>query len=354
MQIPVVNGAVRCTLQETFYEQDWDAPPEGTPVIEVAGLTDPVRDACDAADDPAIWVHPDRPEDSLIIGTNKQRSLNVYDLTGALIDRRDHLGAPNNADVRSLHGRHLVVASDKDDTELELFELIDNTLIRVAGAPLPANADDELYGICLYEAPEALFAFTTDKSGLIIQYRLDWGRESEAALTEVRRLSLPSQTEGCVVDDAAGRLFAGEEDVGIWSFDAHPDGAVDGQLIARTGADGELTADVEGLAVYAPKDAPETTGFLIASSQGDSSYAVFDRSPPHAFRGRFQLAFDGTLIGDTDGLEVTAVPLGDAFPRGLLVVQDGFIRDAKGARRYQRFALVSWADVETALALKTP
>ncbi len=34
------------------------------------------------ADDPAIWVHPERPADSLVIGTLKDAGLVVYDLRG--------------------------------------------------------------------------------------------------------------------------------------------------------------------------------------------------------------------------------------------------------------------------------
>ncbi|MEO1567988.1 MAG: phytase [Pseudomonadota bacterium] len=352
MQNPAVNGAVRCTVQETFYEQRWESPPPGTPVIEATAVTEPVRDACDAADDPAIWVHPSRPEESLIIGTNKQRSLNVYGLNGSLVDRRDNLGAPNNADIRTIAGRTIVAASDKDGAEIEVFELIDGTLLPLSGGPVPAKAEEELYGLCLYRTQQALFAFSTDKSGLIVQYRLGVDPTEGITATPVRELVLPSQIEGCAVDDAAGRLFVGEEDIGIWSFDASPDGASEGTLIARTGSDGVLTADVEGIAIYAPASSASNEGFLIASSQGNSSYAVFDRAPPHRFRGRFQLAFQGELIGDTDGLEVTAAPLGDRFPRGMLVVQDGYIRDAAGARRNQRFAMVSWADIETALSLQ--
>ena len=37
------------------------------------------------ADDPAIWVHPERPGDSLIIGTLKDAGLVVYDLRGRVV-----------------------------------------------------------------------------------------------------------------------------------------------------------------------------------------------------------------------------------------------------------------------------
>ncbi len=37
----------------------------------------------DAADDPAIWVDPDTPADSLVIGNDKPGALEVYNLDGS-------------------------------------------------------------------------------------------------------------------------------------------------------------------------------------------------------------------------------------------------------------------------------
>ncbi|MEL7189936.1 MAG: phytase, partial [Pseudomonadota bacterium] len=153
----------------------------------------------------------------------------------------------------------------------------------------------------------------------------------------------------CVVDDANHALYVGEEDAGIWRFDARPDRADKGTLIAKTGEEGTLTADVEGLAIYEGEGAGN--GYLIASSQGDNTYAVYDRSAPHEFRGRFQVRSKDEIVGDTDGLDVASTPLGDDFPSGILLVQDGMIRDRNGDRRYQRFTVVSWVKVEKALGL---
>lgn len=345
---PATRGPVRCWLQENLYAQDWEDAPDGTPVIAAKRTTEPVRDMCDAADDPAIWVDESIPGGALVLGTNKQSSLNVYDISGTLLSRADAIGAPNNVDIRFHDGRILAMASDKDDAEIEAFELDRKTgaLTRLTGAPFPVEAENEVYGVCLYASDESLFAFTTDKSGLINQYRID---PDPGVATKVRTLRVGTQPEGCVVDDDAGTLFVGEEDVGIWRFGADPDAGRDGTLIADAGVNGALVADVEGLAIYS--GAAIRDGYLIASSQGDNTYAVFDRAPPHTFRGRFQVSYNGVVIGDTDGLDVTSRSIGSDYPAGLLVVQDGFIRDADGQRRNQRFAYVSWGDVEAALGL---
>ena len=47
--------------------------------------TAPVASGDDAADDPAIWVNPDDPLKSLIVGTDKKNGLVVYDLSGAIV-----------------------------------------------------------------------------------------------------------------------------------------------------------------------------------------------------------------------------------------------------------------------------
>ena len=153
--------------------------------------------------------------------------------------------------------------------------------------------------------------------------------------------------------------------VGIWRLGAEPDDAADAkELIAtvRPQEDAEapattsphrLTADVEGLAVYAPPDAAPGAGYLIASSQGNWTYVVFDRVPPHAYRGTFRIA-DGPRIdgaGETDGIEVVATPVGPDYPRGMLVVQDGYNVDVTGQDEHQNFKVLSWGEVAEALAL---
>lgn len=44
--------------------------------------TEPVPSQGDAADDPAIWIHPGDPALSLVLGTDKKGGLNVFDLEG--------------------------------------------------------------------------------------------------------------------------------------------------------------------------------------------------------------------------------------------------------------------------------
>src|SRR5687767_4381516 len=71
----------------------------GVLVATARSETIPVPHDDDAADDPAIWIHPTSPELSLILGTDKQGGLYVYNLDGSerAVIARD--SKPNNVDV---------------------------------------------------------------------------------------------------------------------------------------------------------------------------------------------------------------------------------------------------------------
>ena len=76
----------------------WAAAARGTVTATVE--TQPVGHSGDAADDPAVWVHPTDPSRSAIVGTDKQGGLYVYDIGTQL----QYLpsGEVNNVDVRSV------------------------------------------------------------------------------------------------------------------------------------------------------------------------------------------------------------------------------------------------------------
>lgn len=75
----------------------------------------------DAADDPAIWVNPVDASKSLILGTDKQAGLYVYDLAGKPSQFLP-VGRINNVDVRSLETengvRHIAAASNRTNLSL--------------------------------------------------------------------------------------------------------------------------------------------------------------------------------------------------------------------------------------------
>ncbi|MEG1051719.1 MAG: phytase, partial [Janthinobacterium sp.] len=321
-------------------------------IIAPQAQTEPMARQGDAADDPAIWLSPN-PADARILGTNKKQGLLVYDLQGKQTQLLE-VGRLNNVDVRQniqFGGSKvdLAVATQRDDNSMMLFTI--NAGGEVAEAGRFPTGLRSIYGMCLYQpASGGVQAFINDKDGTFQQYSI--GLEgNKFSATLLRSFKVATQPEGCVADDANARLFLGEETRGIWTTSA--DAAKPDALAMVLPVGQHLTADVEGMAIYRQPGARSNTGYLIVSSQGDSSYVVLDAQAPYRVRGRFKVGFnlpagiDGT--SETDGLDVTSANLGGAYAQGMLVIQDGYKRLPDGP---QNFKYVAWGDVAKALKLE--
>ena len=175
--------------------------------------------------------------------------------------------------------------------------------------------------------------YVGDKEGLVQA----WIWQGDGPIAEYH---LATQTEGCVVDRANQHLYVGEEETGIWQIDI-----VTGEkrLIAAID-DLWLIADVEGLDIYRS----EGRSYLLASSQGDNTYIVFDLASHKPLR-KFSIAAD-SISGidgseETDGIAVHHGPI-PGYPAGILVVQDGFNVSARGDAENQNFKVVDWQSVK--------
>lgn len=305
----------------------------------------------DAADDPAIWVNSKNLEGSRIVGTDKKGGLAVYNLKGEQLFYYPH-GLMNNVDVRYgfVLGNDtvdLVCASNRSNQTISVYAINeDGSLINIAGNLMQSAMQDEVYGFCMYRSPVSYkyYAFVNSKSGEVEQWELK-AVDGKIEGCRVRTFSLGTQVEGMVADDENQTLFVGEEVAGIWKFDAEPDGGVVGTKLAMSSMEENenICYDIEGLAIYY---LPNGEGYLVASSQGNYSYAVFKRQSPHDYLGSFRIA-DGVVDGaeETDGLEIYSFQLNDDFRHGLLVVQDGFNTDEAGKDEPQNFKLVAWENV---------
>lgn len=326
------------------------APACAAPVtaeVQARGETVPVGTAdTDAADDPAIWRNPGDPGASLIVATDKKAGLYVYGLEGK-VRHFDPAGRLNNVDLVDLGKRGvIVVASDRNDpahAQLRIYRL-DTKAARLTPLGVVGGGAGEGYGLCLMSRGKDLFAFSVLKSGDIHQVRIDLSAPQPRGAI-VRSMKLATQTEGCVVDRRSATLYVGEEDRGIWAFDARPDAHVEGKLVAAVDNE-HLVADVEGLAL-APRG--RRGGWLVASSQGDNAYAVF-ALPGMAPAGRFRVVqgrYGATE--ETDGIDLVLGSFGPDYRGGLLVIQDG-----QNEPEAQNFKLVDWQDVLAALRLSGP
>lgn len=284
--------------------------------------TQPVDSLGDAADDPAIWINHYVPENSLILGTNKKQGMLVYDLQGKL-KQQLNVGRVNNVDLRygfQLNGQtiDIAAASNRTHQSISLFSINPQNGLLTQLSDIATDLND-VYGLCMYQHQNDYYVFVNDTDGHFEQYQLiNEGKHISGR--KVREFTIGSQPEGCVADDKSAQLYFGEEAVGIWQVSALPTKSLP-KLIAPL--NDTFVADVEGMGIYHLNN----HAFLVASSQGNNSYAVFALNQNSRYLGSFNIAMNIHLgidgVSETDGLEVLNTPLGSQFPQGLLVVQDG-------------------------------
>jgi myo-inositol-hexaphosphate 3-phosphohydrolase len=303
-------------------------------------------------DDPAIWVHPTDPALSIVAAAMKDGGMDIYDLDGNLLQSLSPEGVRyNNVDIVynvPLSGEvvDLIAATDRYGDKFAFFR-VDGSSRELIDVTDPANpllftpegqASDETttaYGIALYkDATDGnVYAFANRReTGELAQFALGDNGQGQVSITRVRDLLLPTpegaetedaQTEGMVVDVATGTLYVGQENFGVWRFEASPTGGSEPVLMDIIRSEGNvLEPDVEGLTIYY---GPEGSGYLLVSSQGDNTFAVYERGGNNAYLGSFQIG-PGVLedgAQQSDGAMVLNVPLGARFPNGILIVQDG-------------------------------
>jgi len=306
----------------------------------------------DSADDPAIWINRENVANSVVIGTDKKGGLAVYDLAGKQLNYYP-TGEMNNCDLRydfTLGDTtiDILAASNRTFHSISLFSINKNgELDSIHNRIIKSKMTDEVYGLCMSQNTETgiTYVFLNSKSGEVEQYEL-FSADNKVDAKLVRSFSLGMQTEGMVADDISGTIYIGKEQAGIWKCNADPRDSASITMIQNSSEENyNIRFDIEGLAIY-PADS--INGYLIASSQGNYSYALFERQGNNKYLGSFRIT-DGEIDGveETDGLDVTNVAL-PGFPKGILVVQDGFNYDNR-KKQSQNFKIVSWKEVENLL-----
>ncbi|MFD5070556.1 phytase [Streptomyces sp. NPDC058369] len=392
--------------------------PAVAPRAETVALHDDEAGGDADADDPAIWRNPADPERSLVVATAKQGGLRVYDLDAREVQsipapsgpgKDDAPGRFNNVDlVHSARLGDLAVTTDRGNDRLRIYRIGRNRangpLTDVTNRTAPAvfsTSQDEIneqrtaYGLATWTDPATgrSFALVSQRERTrLAVLELTSRADGSVGYTKVRTLDLPHsfplpngtswspcgepgelpQVEGMVVDPANGMLYAGQEDVGIWRLRADLTGTpklidtvreygVPGTYNEATeeceaGADPgfggtKLTSDVEGLTLVKEEDGD---GLLLASSQGDNTFAAYDReiSDANEYEGGFRItAATATLDGseECDGAAALNEPLGRRYPNGLLIVQDGHDVPGDGDRPSTNFKFVDLGEVVDAI-----
>jgi myo-inositol-hexaphosphate 3-phosphohydrolase len=315
--------------------------------------------------------------------TLKDGGMAVFDLTGQLLDTiaPAEYGAfrYNNVDLIynfELGGQpvDLAVVSDRENDSLAVYQ-IDPESRRLTNVTAPDmlesifgvdDGDQTAYGLATYTSPFTgiAYAFVSQAGGnLVAQLELADNGSGQVQATIVQTLTLPvptgepedSQSEGMVVDRELGFLYVAMEDgIGILKFPAEPGASEDEIEPVRIFSNESLLPDVEGLIIYY---GPEGSGYLLASSQGDSTFAVFERSGDNAYLGSFAIAENGSIdqVNESDGADLLSTALGSDYPSGLLIVQDGandpqFVAedDEELENRSTNFKFVPWESVANA------
>ena len=326
------------------------------PTVRPSAETEPMSHAGDAADDPAIWANPRDPASSLIIGTDKQGGLHLYDMQGRSLHFTGD-GKMNNVDLRDgfrLGGRTLtlVTASDRTRKAVAIYELdaANKRLVNIADGVQASGLSDP-YGQCMYRSPQGkYYVYVSDPDGLVRQWELVATPAGKVRLKQVRDVKFSSQTEGCVADDRSGILYVAEEDIGLWSVPAQPLRGTVPKSIDRVDRNPKIKDDMEGVGIY---DLGGGRGYIIVSSQGNDSFAVYRRGGAHEYLGSFAVVADPARgvdgISETDGLEVSSANLGPGLEHGALVAQDG--RNVLPAEN-QNFKIVPWKAIADVMNLE--
>ncbi len=304
------------------------------------------------SDDPAIWVNSADPGKSLVIGTDKEANggLYVYDLNGKIIPEKciRPLQRPNNVDVEyglMLNGQavDIAVTTERLVNKIRIFTVPDMQPIDGGGIEVfVGEVERDPMGISLYKRPndQKIYAIVGRKSGpkdgsYLWQYLLEDDGSGKVKATHVRAFGLYSgikEIESITVDDELGYVYYSDEQYGVHKYHAdpdHPDAATELALFGREG----FAADLEGISIYA---LPAGKGYILVSDQQADEFHIYKREgEPGKPHEHTLVKVIRTSTSESDGSEVTSVPLNEMFPKGLFVAMS----------TDKTFHYYSWTDI---------
>ncbi|MFD2026703.1 phytase [Promicromonospora aerolata] len=241
------------------------APATVTTSVETPALYDDEAGGNASGDDPAIWVHPEHSDRSLVVATAKEGGLRVYSVAATELQSVAATAAPradgvpgryNNVDIAyglDVDGRptDVAVVSDRYNDQIRFFAIdpagagATTPLTEVTAPELEflfspdratVAAEQTAYGLAVYRAQGETYAVVTQEgSTTIATARLTTGPDG-IGYTDVQHLAMPGefplpdgttwvpceepgvgpQLEGVSVDHRTGTLYAAQEDVGLW------------------------------------------------------------------------------------------------------------------------------------------
>lgn len=324
-------------------------------------VTEPVKMD---SDDPAIWINADDPSKSLIIGTDKDvdGALYVFNLEGKIIPEKTirNLKRPNNVDVEYgliLNGKpiDIAVATERMANKIRVYQLPEMKAIDNGGIEVfTGEKIRDPMGISLYKRPNdsAVFAIISRKSGpkdgYLWQYLLKDDGNGNVIGEKVRTFGAFSgkkEIESIVVDDQLGYVYYSDEQFGVRKYYADPS-MPDAEKELGIIYTQDYLEDNEGISIYCIDD---KTGYILVSDQSANRFRIYPREGtpavidpedpeenvqalPHLHK---LVKIVNVSTNNSDGSEITNVPVNPKFPAGLFVAMS----DDKTFQYY------SWADL---------
>ncbi|WP_200977811.1 phytase [Echinicola sp. 20G] len=287
-------------------------------------------------DDPAIWINPTDPSQSLIVGTDKDAdgALYVFNLKGKAIDSLTvrNIQRPNNVDIG--YGLQLgdktvdfAVTGERMTSKLRFYSLPDMKEIHPEGIEVYLGEEGpeyrDLMGVAVYHNPEnnKHYVIAGRKNGpqdgtYLWQYEIK-SEDGILSLDLVRKFgefSGNKEIEAIAVDNELGYIYYSDEGVGVRKYYADPEKG--NEQLALFATEG-FTKDHEGISFYKLDD---QTGYILVSDQEANLFHVFPRegssSNPHEHQLITKIP---TSTVSSDGSETSSTALGPDFPHGLFV-----------------------------------
>ena len=275
-------------------------------------------------DDPCFWRHPDDPDESLLLVTEKQGpAVDVFRLdTGEFVTSVTGFQRPNNCDVSG----DLLVTTDAYADAVVVHRIPDFSVVGVID-----EGFSRPMGVTVLNQEGSRLAVIADADTLDIHIH-------DLETSEfVRRFPTGfSSIEGVAADDLYERIYVAQDSSGggVRAFSA------DGELIADFGS-GVFTSEAEGVAVYRCG----SEGWIVVSDQkGTAEFEVFDRRTlVHVGTFVAQNA-GGSFTSATDGIDVFQTPT-TRFPAGVFAACD------RCGSSNDEVDVVSWDRIAGALGL---
>ena len=300
---------------------------ESPQIVASDAETAPVFHSGDAMDDPAIWVHPTEPSQSLLMGNDKGGGFETYDLDGTLVQRLPISSQFwGNVDVRqgvTVNGitQDLVGVVQRG---VRFYTVDPSTRmlssITEGGEPIGVNGE----GFCLYQSPttQKVYGISITIAGHRQPVRADRRRRGRAA-REHHRADLLRGVRGrglCRRRRHRRALHQRGERGALALLRRARRGTTRTAVDVLASAGGHLINDIEGVTLV---DQPDGKGFVIVSAQNAldpnaSYFSVYRREGTNEFVKSFRVG-NGTNSDDcdrTDGITAITADLGPAFPAG--------------------------------------